>query len=61
MQNLMDAGVVLLAYVFGSIPFGLLIVKLMTGRTSAMLRAGERGHQRAESGRLFRRTADRPV
>jgi len=43
MQNLMDAGVVLVAYVFGSIPFGLLIVKLMTGKDIRHVESGRTG------------------
>ena len=46
MQFLIDAGILLAAYVFGSIPFGLIVVKMMTqarisGRSPAAERAGQ--------------------
>ena len=43
MQVLMDAGVVLLAYIFGAIPFGLLIVKLATGKDIRQVASGRTG------------------
>src|SRR5271157_4255 len=43
MQVLMDAGVVLLAYVFGAVPFGLLIVKLATGKDIRQVASGRTG------------------
>ncbi len=43
MQILMDAGVVLLAYFFGAIPFGLLIVKLATGKDIRQVASGRTG------------------
>jgi acyl phosphate:glycerol-3-phosphate acyltransferase len=43
MQILIDASVVMLAYVFGSIPFGLLIVKLSTGRDIRQVASGRTG------------------
>lgn len=43
MQILLDSGVVLLAYIFGSIPFGLLIVKLTTGRDIRQVASGRTG------------------
>jgi len=43
MQVLMNAGVVLLAYVFGAIPFGLLIVKLATGKDIRQVASGRTG------------------
>ena len=43
MQILMDIGIVLLAYVFGSIPFGLLIVKLKTGKDIREIESGRTG------------------
>jgi glycerol-3-phosphate acyltransferase PlsY len=43
MQGLINAAVVLLAYVFGSIPFGLLIVKLKTGKDIRNVESGRTG------------------
>jgi acyl phosphate:glycerol-3-phosphate acyltransferase len=43
MQVLMDAGLVLLAYVFGAVPFGLLIVKLATGKDIRQVASGRTG------------------
>ena len=43
MQILIDASVVLLAYIFGSIPFGLLIVKVGTGKDIRHVASGRIG------------------
>ncbi len=43
MQFLIDASVVLLAYIFGSIPFGLLIVKVFTGKDIRAVESGRTG------------------
>ncbi len=43
MEILIDASIVLLAYVFGSIPFGLLIVKLSTGKDIRQVASGRTG------------------
>jgi len=43
MQVLIDASVVLLAYIFGSIPFGLLIVKVGTGKDIRAVASGRTG------------------
>ena len=43
MQLLIGASVVLLAYVFGSIPFGLLIVRLSTGQDIRQVASGRTG------------------
>ncbi len=43
MQILLYGSVVLLAYIFGSIPFGLLIVKLTTGRDIRQVASGRTG------------------
>ncbi len=43
MQMLLEASVVLLAYIFGSIPFGLLIVKLSTGKDIRNVESGRTG------------------
>jgi glycerol-3-phosphate acyltransferase PlsY len=43
MQILIDASVIMLAYVFGSIPFGLLIVKLSTGKDIRQVASGRTG------------------
>jgi acyl phosphate:glycerol-3-phosphate acyltransferase len=43
MQMLIEAGVVLLAYIFGSIPFGLLIVRLTTGKDIRQVASGRTG------------------
>jgi len=43
MQTVIDIGVILLAYVFGSIPFGLLIVKLKTGKDIRQVESGRTG------------------
>src|SRR5512143_658889 len=43
MQILIYASVIMLAYVFGSIPFGLLIVKLSTGRDIREVASGRTG------------------
>lgn len=43
MQTLIDIGIILVAYVFGSVPFGLLIVKLRTGRDIREIESGRTG------------------
>ncbi len=43
MQLMIDASVVLLAYVFGSIPFGLLFVKLFSGKDIRNVASGRTG------------------
>ena len=43
MQFVIDIAVILLAYVFGSIPFGLLIVKLKTGKDIREVESGRTG------------------
>ncbi|MBI5825871.1 MAG: glycerol-3-phosphate acyltransferase [Chloroflexi bacterium] len=43
MQTIIDLGVIFLAYVFGSIPFGLLIVKLKTGKDIREVESGRTG------------------
>lgn len=43
MQILIDIGIVLMAYIFGSIPFGLLIVKLKTGKDIRDVESGRTG------------------
>ncbi|NOY99391.1 MAG: glycerol-3-phosphate acyltransferase [Chloroflexi bacterium] len=43
MPTLQDIGVVLLSYLLGSIPFGLLIVKLKTGKDIRMVESGRTG------------------
>jgi glycerol-3-phosphate acyltransferase PlsY len=43
MQILLEIGVVLLAYVLGSIPFGLLIVKWRTGKDIRVVESGRTG------------------
>jgi len=43
MQLLTDAGVVLLGYILGAIPFGLLIVKLATGKDVRQVASGRTG------------------
>ncbi|MEZ0396047.1 MAG: glycerol-3-phosphate acyltransferase [Anaerolineales bacterium] len=43
MQYLLDAGLLMAAYLFGSIPFGLLIVKLVTGKDIRQVESGRTG------------------
>ncbi|MBI3152854.1 MAG: glycerol-3-phosphate acyltransferase, partial [Chloroflexi bacterium] len=43
MQTVIELGVIFLAYVFGSIPFGLLIVKLKTGKDIREVESGRTG------------------
>jgi glycerol-3-phosphate acyltransferase PlsY len=43
MQTLIDIGIVIVAYLFGSIPFGLLIVKLSTGKDIRQVESGRTG------------------
>ncbi len=43
MQILIDISVIMLAYVLGSIPFGLLIVKLSTGKDIRQVASGRTG------------------
>ena len=43
MQIAFDIGIIFLAYVFGSIPFGLLIVKLKTGKDIRKVESGRTG------------------
>jgi hypothetical protein len=43
MQVLIDAGILLAAYIFGSVPFGLLIVKGLTGKDIRTVESGRTG------------------
>jgi acyl phosphate:glycerol-3-phosphate acyltransferase len=43
MQFLVDAGAVLAAYLFGSIPFGLLVVKMINGKDLRTVESGRTG------------------
>lgn len=43
MQILIDAGILLASYLFGSIPFGLIIVKLRTGKDVRTVESGRTG------------------
>ena len=43
MQILIDAAVVILAYIFGAVPFGLLIVKMATGKDIRQVASGRTG------------------
>ena len=43
MYFLIDAGILIASYIFGSIPFGLIIVKLMTGRDVRTIASGRTG------------------
>jgi acyl phosphate:glycerol-3-phosphate acyltransferase len=43
MQIVFDIGIILLAYLFGAIPFGLLIVKLKTGKDIREVESGRTG------------------
>lgn len=43
MQLAIDIGIILIAYVFGSIPFGLIIVKLKTGKDIREVESGRTG------------------
>lgn len=43
MQILVDAGIMLASYVIGSVPFGLIVVKLLTGKDIRMVESGRTG------------------
>jgi acyl phosphate:glycerol-3-phosphate acyltransferase len=43
MQFLIDTGILIAAYIFGSIPFGLIIVKLKTGKDIRTIASGRTG------------------
>jgi glycerol-3-phosphate acyltransferase PlsY len=43
MQIVFDIGIILMAYLFGSVPFGLLIVKLKTGKDIRQIESGRTG------------------
>ena len=43
MQIVFDVGIILLAYLLGSVPFGLLIVKLKTGKDVREVESGRTG------------------
>ncbi len=43
MQVMIDAGILLASYVFGSVPFGLIVVKLMTGKDIRTVASGRTG------------------
>ncbi len=43
MQVLIDVGILLASYIFGSIPFGLIVVKLMTGKDVRTIASGRTG------------------
>jgi len=42
-QVLIEAGILLASYVFGSVPFGLIVVKLMTGKDIRTIASGRTG------------------
>ena len=43
MKFLIDAGILLAAYIFGSVPFGLIVVKLMSGKDIRKVASGRTG------------------
>ena len=43
MRFLIDASILLAAYIFGSIPFGLIVVKMMTGKDIRTIASGRTG------------------
>jgi acyl phosphate:glycerol-3-phosphate acyltransferase len=43
MQLLVDAGIMVVSYILGSIPFGLVVVKLMTGKDVRTIASGRTG------------------
>ncbi len=43
MHFLVDAGILIFAYLFGSVPFGLIVVKLMTGKDIRTIASGRTG------------------
>lgn len=43
MQMLLDAGIILVAYLLGAVPFGLLIVKIKTGKDIREIESGRTG------------------
>jgi glycerol-3-phosphate acyltransferase PlsY len=43
MQLLIDAGILIAAYIFGSIPFGLIVVRFMTGKDIRTVASGRTG------------------
>jgi glycerol-3-phosphate acyltransferase PlsY len=43
MQVLIDVGILLASYLFGSVPFGLIVVKLMTGKDIRTIASGRTG------------------
>ena len=43
MQMLVEAGIVVLGYILGSIPFGMLIVKFKTGKDLREIESGRTG------------------
>jgi len=43
MYFLIDAGILIVSYMFGSIPFGLIVVKLMTGKDVRSIASGRTG------------------
>ena len=43
MQLLINAGILLAGYIFGSIPFGLIVVKTMTGKDIRTIASGRTG------------------
>jgi acyl phosphate:glycerol-3-phosphate acyltransferase len=43
MQVLVDIGILLAAYIFGSVPFGLILVKLVTGKDLRHIESGRTG------------------
>ena len=43
MHYMIDAGILVAAYLFGSIPFGLIVVKLMTGKDIRTIASGRTG------------------
>ena len=43
MQVLLEAGILLASYIFGSIPFGLVVVKVMTGKDLRTIASGRTG------------------
>ncbi len=59
MQVLVDVGILLASYIIGSVPFGLIVVKLINGRDIRTVASGRTGGTNAmRSGRTLGRADD---
>ena len=60
MKYLIDAGILFGSYIFGAIPFGLIVVKLMSGKDPDSGQWPDRWNKCHARGRTLGRSSNRP-